>query len=183
MSHSRLTAMIAALCGLVAACSNAPDWSSTTIANGTIILRHGQVTLRTSGVPEAVIMASGDFTIDGKAVAVTPDQRQQLQRYYQGALAVREHGIATGKAGVAVAGAAVAGIADAITSGDSEQINKHVNAKAELVEQKAMKICLDIAQIKAAQGALATQLPAFRPYAGLLEADAYDCKTTTIHRP
>lgn len=183
MPHPRMTALIAALCGLIAACSNAPDWSSTTIANGAIILHHEQVTLHTSGAPKAVITASGDFTIDGKMVTVTPDQRQQLQRYYQGALAVREHGIATGKAGVAVAGAAITGIADAITSGDSDQIDKHVNAKAELVEQKAMKICQDIAQIKAAQNALATQLPAFKPYSDLLEADAEHCKTTTINRP
>ncbi|WEN13591.1 DUF2884 family protein [Rhodanobacter sp. AS-Z3] len=183
MSHPRLIALTAALCGLVAACGNAPDWSSTTIANGAITLRHEQVTLHTSGVPEAVITASGDFTIDGKAVAITPDQRKQLQRYYQGALAVREHGIATGKAGVAVAGAALSGIADAISSGDGDQIDKHVSAKAELVEQKARKICLDLVEIKAAQDALATQLPAFKPYAGLLQADDDDCKSTVINRP
>lgn len=183
MSHPRLIAMIVTLCGLVAACGNAPDWSSTTIANGAITLRHEHVTLRTSGAPEAVITASGDFSVDGKEVAVTPDQRKQLQRYYQGALAVREHGIATGKAGVAVAGAAMTGIADAISSGDSEQIDKHVSAKAELVEQKARKICLDIVEIKAAQGALATQLPAFKPYAALLQGNDDDCKPTLINRP
>lgn len=182
MSHPRLIALIAALCGLLAACGNAPDWGSTTIANGAITVHHEQVTLHTSGAPEAMITASGDFTIDGNVVAVTPDQRKQLQSYYQGALAIREHGIATGKAGVAVAGAAITGIADAITSGDSDQIDKHVSAKAEVVEQKAMKICLDVAQIRAAQNSLATQLPAFKPYANLLETDDDDCKTTTIHR-
>jgi major membrane immunogen (membrane-anchored lipoprotein) len=183
MSHPRLITMIVVLCGLVAACGNVSDWSSTTIANGAITLRHEQVTLHTSGAPDAVISATGDFTVDGKAVAVTPDQRKQLQRYYQGALAVREHGIATGKAGVAVAGAAISGIADAIRSGDSDQIDKHVSAKAELVEQKALRICLDLVEIKAAQNALAAQLPAFKPYAGLLEADDDDCKSTVIHRP
>jgi hypothetical protein len=183
MSHPRLIAMIAALCGLVTACGNAPDWSSTTIANGAITLRHERVTLHTSGAPDAVITPSGDFTIDGTAVAVTPDQRKQLQRYYHGALAVREHGIATGKAGVAVAGAAITGIADAISSGDSGQIDKHVSAKAELVEQKAKKICLDLVEIKAAQAALATQFPAFKPYAALLQADDDDCKSTIINRP
>lgn len=183
MSHPRLIVVIAGLCGLVAACSNAQEWSSTTIANGAITVRHERVTLHTSGAPEAVISATGDFTIDGKTITVTPDQREQLLRYYQGALAVRDHGIATGKAGVAVAGAAIAGIADAIRSGDSDQIDKHVSAKAELVEQKAMKICLDIAQIKAAQGTLATQLPAFKPYGSLVAADDDDCKTTVIHRP
>jgi hypothetical protein len=92
------------------------------------------------------------------------------------AVAVRDHGIATGKAGVAVAGAAMQGIAAGIASGDSNQIDKHVDAKTRQVDEEANKICLDIAQIKASQDALAAQLPAFKPYAGILGADAgADC--------
>ncbi len=165
--------------GLLAGCSNGSDMSdfgSTSIANGGIRVNHGVAILHVSGAPNAVISADGELRIDGKTVSTTPAQQDLLKHYAEAALAVREHGIATGKAGAAVGGAAIQGIAAAISSGDSNQIDKHVEAKAKLVEQAAMKICQDIVSIKLAQDALATQLTAFKPYANILGADAgEDC--------
>jgi len=171
--------------GLLAGCSNGSDMSNfggTSIANGGIRVNHEVATLHVSGVPNAVVSADGELRIDGKTVTTSPAQQEQLKRYAQAALAVREHGIATGKAGAAVAGAAIQGIAASIASGDSNQIDKHVDAKAKQVDEAANKICLDIAQIRAAQNALATDLPAFKPYSGILGADeGKGCKGDSAH--
>jgi hypothetical protein len=165
---------------LLAGCGNSSDltdFGSTTIAHGAITVRHGETRLHVSDAPDAVIGADGGLHINGQTVPTSQPQRDLLKRYSAAATAVREHGIATGKAGAAVAGAALKGVAASITSGDSKQIEKHVDAKAKLVEQEATKICLDIADIKAAQDALAAQLPAFKPYAGIIGADdAEDCQ-------
>lgn len=166
--------------GLLAGCGNGSmmsDFGSTSIADGGIRVKHGVVTLHVSDAPNAVISADGELRIDGKAVATTPAQQALLKRYASSALAVREHGIATGEAGAAVAGAAIRGIAASITTGDSDQIDKHVDAKARQVDTEANKICMDITNIKAAQDALATDLPAFRPYAGIIHThESTDCK-------
>ncbi|TAL83055.1 MAG: hypothetical protein EPN74_15350 [Rhodanobacter sp.] len=171
--------------GLLAGCGNGSmmsDFGSTSIANGGIRVKHGVVTLHVSDAPNAVISANGELRVDGKVVATTSAQQALLKRYATAALAVREHGIATGKAGAAVAGAAIRGIAASIASGDSDQIDKHVDAKAKQVDTEANKICVDIANLKATQNALAIDLPAFRPYAGIIHADAgTDCKDDSAH--
>ena len=171
--------------GLLAGCSNGSDMSdfgSTSIANGGIRVKHGVATLHVSGAPDAVISADGELRIDGKTVSITPAQQDLLKQYAQAAFAVREHGIATGKAGAAVAGAAIPGIAASIASGDSDQIDKHVDAKAKQVDEAANKICLDIARIRTAQTSLAADLPAFTPYGGILGADkGKSCNDDSAH--
>lgn len=165
--------------GLLAGCGNGSgmsDFGSTSIANGGIQVRHGVVTLHVSDAPDAAISTRGELSIGGNIVATTPTEQVLLKDYAASAVAVREHGIATGKAGIAVAGAAIEGVAAGIASGDSNQIDRHVDAKAKKVDEAANRICLDIARIKVAQDALAAQLPAFKPYAGILGASAgADC--------
>ncbi|WP_049622855.1 hypothetical protein [Frateuria defendens] len=168
--------------GLLAGCGKGPgdaaiNLGDTSIADGAIKLRHGEVALHAQGAPEAVIDAAGTLRIGGQAIATTPAQRAQIQRYYRNALAVREHGIATGKAGAAVAGQAVASTLKGLASGNTDQIDKDVDASAEKVQQAALKICDDLDGIKAAQDDLAGQLAAFKPYAGLIGAgDVKECR-------
>lgn len=181
MSYPRLLCALIA-CGLIAGCGNDSNHLSiisdntTSIADGGIVLEDGAVSLHRDNAPDATITAAGDLQINGSAVTVDPAQREQLQHYYQGVLAVREHGIATGKAGMAIAGAALKGVAASVTSGDTDQIGKQVDAKSQKVGQEAAKICLDLAAIKTAQDNLATQLPAFKPYAGIVgTGDIHNC--------
>lgn len=172
-------------CGLLAGCSSGSDmgdFGSTSIANGGIRVKHGVATLHVNGAPNAVISADGALQIGDRTVSTNPQQQDLLKQYAQAAFAVREHGIATGKAGATVAGAAIKGIAASIASGDSGQIDKHVDAKAKLVDEAANKICLDIARIRNAQNALVVQLPAFKPYGGILAADeGKGCTSDAAH--
>ncbi len=169
---------------LLAACgdghSNISIISSgnSSLVNGGINLRDDKVTLHTHGAPDAVIDSAGNFSIEQKSLAINPAQRALLQDYHRNTVAVRQHGIATGKAGVAIAGQAVKSVVKGLASGDTDSIDRDVNAKAAKVEQEAMKICDDLANIKTAQDSLATQLPAFKPYAGILDGDDIaDCRS------
>lgn len=176
-SRHLIFALLAA--GLLVGCdrTNLPDMGKTTIADGAITVRHGEVTLHVDDAPDATISADGHLNIDGRLVVTTPPQDELLKRYQTAASAVRQHGIATGKAGAAVASEALKGVAASIASGDGDQVDKRVEAQSKQVEQAAMKICEDIADIRTAQDSLAAQLPAFKPYSHILGPDAAnDCR-------
>jgi hypothetical protein len=181
MSHSRWIGALV-LCGLIAGCGNSSDHVSiissgyTSLANGGITMDDGKVALHSSGAPDATITAAGDLNINGNAIATDAAQREQLQHYYSGVVAVRDHGIATGKAGAAVAGQALKSVASNLVNGTPDQIGNQVDAKAQVVTEAALKICKDIGDIRAAQDNLAGQLPAFKPYAGIVgNGDVKDC--------
>jgi len=172
--HTNLTFVFAA--GLLAGCNNG-SLSSTTIANGGIVVDGDQVALHSTGGIGATLDASGNLAVEGKPVTVDAMQRQHLQQYYQGALAVREHGIATGKAGAAIGVQALKSAAAHVTGGDGAQADASFDAATRRVDQAASKICLDLQQIKAAQDRLAVELAAFKPFAGIVDADTADCGT------
>ncbi|OOG56664.1 hypothetical protein B0E48_11180 [Rhodanobacter sp. C03] len=172
---------------MIAGCGNGSgmgDFSSTSIANGAIKVRNSEIILHVSGTPDAVIAANGDLKINGQIVPISQPEREALQHYYLAANAVREHGIATGKAGVALAGESIKGAVASIASGGEGNADQQVEAGSQKVTQAAMKICQDLADIKTAQDTLAAQLPAFKPYAGIIERDAAkDCNDDDVtHR-
>lgn len=159
---------------LLAGCDEG-TFGSTSIANGGIIVRGEKVALHGAGNAEAHLDAAGDLTIDGRDVSLDTEQRQLLRQYYQGARAVREHGIATGKAGAALAAKSLESAAKQVVAGGDEHAEAGFDDANARVGQQAAKICLDLRQIKAAQDRLATTLPAFKPFAGIIDGEQ-DCK-------
>lgn len=173
----RSSALAFAVVALLTGCSHG-SLGSTTIANGGIVVHGGDVILHGTGGTEAGLDATGNLVIGGHPVTVTEAQRQQLQLYYQGALAVRQHGIATGKAGAAIGVQALKSAAMHVT-GDDAHADASLDAATRQVDEEASKICVDMRQIKAAQDRLATQLPAFGPFAGIVD-DAGDCSNRSL---
>jgi hypothetical protein len=172
-----------ALCGLLAACGNDSDSHSITsdagvhLSSGSIRAGDGQITLRTSGTPDAVISAQGDLQINQQAVTVDPAVRDLLKSYYQNAISVRTDGIATGKAGAEVGEQALKSVTKGMTSGHPDQIQAEIEAKAQVVKEAALKVCADLGNIQSAQDQLVAQLPAFKPYGHIVSADdVSDCK-------
>jgi PDZ domain len=165
---------------LLAACSNGSSGSgSTNIANGGIVVSGDQVVLHGNGGIEGNLDATGNLVIDGRTVAVDAGQREQLQQYYQGAHAVREHGIATGKAGAAVAVQSLKSAAAHVVGGDGARADATLDDATSRVDREASKICFDLQRIRAAQGRLATGLAAFKPFATIVDGDEDDdCSTT-----
>lgn len=170
--HSRFALALAASL-VLAGCGNGLD--TTTIANGGIVVLGDQVTLHGTGDSEALLDAAGRLVIDGHDVALDATQRQLLQQYYQGARAVREHGVATGKAGAAVAVQSLRNAAEHATGSGTEQTDAKLDTATRRVDDEANKICLDIGQIRAAQNRLADSLPAFKPFARIIDGDDSDC--------
>lgn len=136
----------------------------------------GRVALRAPHQEDALISAAGDLTIGTANVTVNAAQRDLLKNYYTTAVSLRDHGIATGKAGMAVAGKALGSVASGLASGNTDKIDSEVNASAAKVEAQAMLVCKDVAELRATQDTLAAQLPAFQPYAQIKQHDAEDCQ-------
>lgn len=177
-----MTALIAA-CGKESGNTNVASFRSGSVVTGDITLRKDEVTLHTPGAPEALINAAGDLSIDQQPTPINAAQRALLQDYYRNVLAVNEHGIAAGMAGAVVAGQAIKSVVQGVASGNTDNIDKEIHAKSQKVTQSAVKICQDLANIKAAQDSLAGQLAAFKPYAGIVEASSIsDCNGLTARR-
>ena len=165
--------------GLMVGCGNSSvsSFGSTVIANGAITVKHDKVTLRVADAPNAIIDAEGTLQVGSKSVSTNPAQRELLKQYYLSAAAVREHGIATGKAGVAFAAESVKDAISSALDGGAGKAREHAKGGSNPVVQAAMKICLDLANIRTVQDSLAAQLPAFKPYAGIIgAAEAGHCR-------
>jgi hypothetical protein len=174
MSHRYLPCVLAL--AVLTACSGGAGndvqvfGGSTDTINSHLTLHNGSVTVKAAGAPDALVDANGQLSINGQNVQETDAQRVLLQRYNASAQAMREHAIATGKAGVATATQAISAAAGKMIGSDSaEEAHAKTEAAADNVKQAAAKICDDLADMKAAQDQLATQMDAFKPYSTVLD--------------
>jgi hypothetical protein len=175
MNTMRKFCCAAAFATLLAGCSMQFDFDDSTGLHG-ISFHDGSIAVHARGAPNADITATGDLSIDGKAVALTPEQRTLLKQYYVQVMAVRDDGIATGKAGAAMAGHAIGSVASGLAHGDPDSIGPAIDARAKQVEAKAMAVCNDVQALQAQQNAIASALPAFRPYARIGARSVTNCK-------
>lgn len=166
MKHQRMILLLT-LCMCLAAC-DMPNFSYGG-KNGKITLDGNVLTVHANGAPDATIGASGDFTIDGKAVPLSPAQHGLLVLYYQGVADIREQ--ASGmKAGINAAKNAF------VAKSDANEKEKLKDAVASQAHQLAVKMCQDETNLKAVQDQLNMQIPAFKPYGGIFRArSAEDC--------
>jgi hypothetical protein len=145
----------------LAACSN--HGSS---ASGQYVSFTGDtLVVKTPAKPDARISANGDLRIGNNAVAVNPEQRALLKRYYSKVMVVRDDSIAHGTEGAALGVHAVGSAFGNLVAGTPDKIDRDIDAQGKTVEITAQRLCSDLGQVKATQGEVAAQLPAFRPYA------------------
>jgi hypothetical protein len=133
------------------------------------------VVIRGNGA-KARIAADGSLEIDGRPVPVDATQRASLARYHATALAIREHGIATAKAGVELAKGIAGDVIDGLAKGDTKGIDAKAEAHAEGVKQAAGRICEDLAGLREQQQSLVATLPAFAPFAWVESAKVEECR-------
>ncbi len=134
------------------------------------------------GKAKAEITPKGDLLIDGKAVVVTPEQRQMLIQHRQLLATIAISGVEIGMKGVDLAGEAIGETVKGIFSGDTESVEKKVEAKAEKIEDSARALCDQLPLLLASQEKLAASLPEFKPYATMTAEDTKDCHTDTINK-
>ncbi|RDZ28395.1 DUF2884 family protein [Lysobacter silvisoli] len=173
-------ATAAALCVSLSACIIQTDSDDNTVqinSLGHLQLGDGRITLH-NGKSKAVIDAKGELSIDGKAVALTPQQRVQTQLLYANAIGIRDDGLAMGKAGAAIAGKAVGAAVQGVLSGDHDgnDIEKKVEAETAKLEEQAQKMCNRLTEMRRAQDSLVATLPAFQPFAQFKQDAEEDCK-------
>jgi hypothetical protein len=139
-------------------------------------VKDGSAAVRTPGLPDALVTANGDLSIAGKPVAVEPQQRDLLKRYYAAILALHEQTVAIGAAGAATGTQAVSSVLAALTSGNPDKIDQEVNAKAAQVETEVARLCADLGEIRRLQTSLAEQVPDLKPYATITADLLTNCR-------
>ncbi|WP_134709912.1 hypothetical protein [Stenotrophomonas maltophilia] len=146
-------------------------------------ITQGNIKISADKQPRAEITPDGRLLIAGKEVAANETQRRQLQEYRGHVVAIAMDGMDVGLAGAKLGASAAGEALKGIFSGDSEGIEKRINAEAEKIEAQAKRICNRMPAMLASQQALAASLPAFKPYATMDQSDVDDCgKDTVIQR-
>ena len=138
-------------------------------------IAEGNIKISSDNAPRAEITPDGRLLIAGKEVAVNDAQRRQLLAYRGQVAAIAMEGMDIGLAGAKLGASAAGEALKGIFSGDSEGIEKRVNAEAAKIEAQAKRICERLPAMLATQQALARELPAFKPYATMDQSDVDDC--------
>lgn len=126
-------------------------------------------------LPEAEITPAGDLIIGGQKVALDADQRA-LTLAYRGDLAeVAVAGAEVGVQGAALAGNVLKEMARNLFTGNSEEMQKRIEAQAEGVKDSARALCSRLPPLLESQQQLADAVPEFAPYATLSADDINDC--------
>ena len=129
-------------------------------------------------LPPAEITPQGDLLVDGKAVAIDAGQRKQLLASRQQVIAIALSGIDVGERSAEAAlemvdSSWVALLFNAMTGRLERKVERMV---MEQVQPAVLAICARLPDVMASQQRLASQLPAFQPYANLEQADIDGCE-------
>lgn len=140
----------------------------------------GNITISGDNAAKAEITPAGDLLIDGRTVAVTPEQRALLLEYRSHVLGVASAGMDVGVEGAALAAKAMGEALRGVITGDTENIEKRVEEQAAGVHDAALKLCDHLPPMLASQQKLAAALPEFRPYATMTAEDVDDCRRDAL---
>jgi hypothetical protein len=153
------------------------ETENISISDGMHIQVNGHSIRRPSGRPRAEITPAGDLLIDGKPVAVNPQQRGLLLQYRQHIIGIAEAGMDIGvqgaDLGMKAAGEAISGI----FNGNADKVEERIKPETQKIEAAAERLCNRLPPMLATQNALSASLPQFKPYATMTEGDISDCKT------
>jgi hypothetical protein len=132
--------------------------------------------------PKAEITPQGDFLVAGKAVPLTPAQREEMRAYRQQLIEIARQGIAIGKQGAALGIDAASAAIAAVFSGESkQQVRQRVEAQTSGIRIAAAKICDRLPALRESQQKLAAAVPAFKPYADLTPAKIDECRAHALN--
>ena len=131
--------------------------------------------LQAEGRPDAEITPAGDLLIDGKAVAVSAEQRALLVSHRTQLAAIATEGVQIGRQGVDLAGKAMKSALFAVLTGNGERFERRMEAEAAKIEASARVLCERLPALLASQNALADAVPEFKPYAKMTQDDVGQC--------
>jgi len=76
--------------------------------------------------------------------------------------------------------AASEAIAGAFSGKPEQEIRRHIEAKTSGIREAAAKLCDRLPAMMATQQKLATDVPAFKPYATMTQQDIVDCHRNAL---
>ena len=132
------------------------------------------------GKPDAHIGKDGSIAIADRPIDVTPAQRAMLQRYYGEARSMMQSGAAVGKQGAAMAERGIDNAIASLLHGDSSKAQKNLEAQSNEMDSAVGKLCTNLKALDDTQQALATEIPAFAPYASGTRTECTVTSTTTV---
>jgi hypothetical protein len=138
-------------------------------------LTTNNIDLNATGQPSAKITPTGEFLIDGKAVAVNAEQRKILLEYRKHVITVADAAIGVGLDSADLAGKALNVSIQGGFSNDADQIDRKIEAEVKDIKQSAKSICALLPAMKVTQDELAAALPEFKPYATMIQSDVDNC--------
>lgn len=129
-------------------------------------------------LPKAEITPQGDFLIEGEAVAIDAAQRRQLLDYRGMVIDVARAGIDIGEVSALAAVDSVdRGVFSLMVSAMTGSLERRIERTVRnTVGPGVLLICDRMPALRDAQQQLASDLPAFRPYARLEAQDADSCR-------
>lgn len=129
-------------------------------------------------LPKAEITPQGDFLIEGEAVAIDGNQRRQLLDYRRMVIEVAKAGIDIGEVSALAAVDSVdRGVFSLMVGAMTGSLERGIERTVRnTVGPGVLLICDRMPELRDAQQQLASDLPAFRPYARLEAQDADDCR-------
>lgn len=127
-------------------------------------------------MPKGEITPQGDLLIGGEPVKIDEKQRALLLEHRKRVVAIAEAGMLIGIEGADLAGKAITEALGSVFSGDSEKIEKKIEAEAKEIESSAARLCELLPPMLASQEALKQALPAFEPYATMTQAEIDECR-------
>ena len=132
--------------------------------------------------PTAEITPAGDLLVGGDKVTVNAEQRALLLQYRGHVEEVAAAGAEIGMQGAKLATKAMGEAVTSIFNGDTDGMEKRIEAEAEKIEVEARVLCERMPGMLKAQQAVADALPAFRPYATMDGDDVSDCQDDIVKR-
>ena len=138
--------------------------------NGTRLSR------KASDLPPAHITRDGQLVVSGTAVAMDDNARAMVRDYRAGVIAVAEAGMDIGVQGADLGMKAAGEAIGSLFRGDTEQVEKRIEAEARRLEASALQLCDRLPAVLSAQQSLAAAVPEFAPYARMEASDIDDCR-------
>jgi hypothetical protein len=148
---------------------------STTSRHGTFAIEGTAVRISTPGESDAYVHASGRLVVAGHTLTLTPSEQTLAQQYYQHALGISAAGAAVGEAGGQLGVDVVGSLFSALWQGDSSVIKRTAHRGSAKVRADVRSLCEQMAQLAAAQNALAAAVAAFAPYRIVRRSDVAQC--------
>jgi hypothetical protein len=146
-------------------------------------IRSGNMSVgNVDGKANAEITPQGDLLIDGKPVIITAEQRQLLIKHRELLSNIAISGMEIGMQGVDLAKKAVGESIKGIFTGETDKVEKKVEAEAKKIEASANVLCEQLPLLLESQQKLAESLPEFKPYATMTKDDFDECRVKHVER-